>query len=396
VSGNTFDFAVGTLEPGDCGSFQINYTANCSTPLGITHCSEAHILPDASCNSGTGAKIQATAICDGDSVRLTLKNIGTVGMSNSHEFVIVEDLIMYMSTPFQLGPGASTTIATIANGSTYRIQSEQVPSGVVAAFIEGCGGFSQPGLPLVFAPSTTNSFVSTDCMVNVSSYDPNDLQAVPTGYAAAHFIEKNTPIQYTIRFQNTGTDIANSVVLLDTLSTYLDVRSIAPGAASHPYDVDIIDGNVLRFRFDRINLPDSASNQAASQGFVKFQINQLPNNPEGSKILNTAAIYFDNNAPVLTNTTLHTIGSQFIVVETNEANGLGKNLKVYPNPASTELFFELPTEVTKGNFVLTDALGRKVHEETFIGNRYRFERKQLPSGVYFFKMMDFTGKIILK
>lgn len=399
VSGNTFDFVLGTLAPGDCGTFQINYTTDCNTPVGITHCSEAHIFPDAGCITnpgGSGALLKASADCDGDSVRLSLKNIGNAEMATAHEFVIVEDLIMYMSTPFQLGPGESTTVAAVANGATYRIQSEQVPSGVVSAFVEGCGGFSQSGLPLVFPLSTTNSFVSTDCMVNVSSFDPNDKQAVPTGYAAEHFIEKNTPLQYNIRFQNTGTDTAYTVVLLDTLSAYLDVRSIAPGAASHPYDVDIINGNVLRFRFDRINLPDSTSNPAASQGFVKYEINQLPNNPEGSKILNTAAIYFDNNAPVLTNTTLHTIGSKFISVETDEANALGKNLKVYPNPASTELFFELPTEVTKGNFVLTDALGRKVTEETFIGNRYRFERKQLPSGVYFFRIMDFTGKIILK
>ena len=60
-------------------------------------------------------------------------------------------------------------------------------------------------------------------------------------------------------------------------------------------------------------LPDSNVNEPASHGFIKFRIQQKASNPTGARIENTAAIYFDYNAPVLTNTTWHTIGNDFII-----------------------------------------------------------------------------------
>lgn len=53
------------------------------------------------------------------------------------------------------------------------------------------------------------------------SFDPNDKAAFPVGYGDEHFIERNTSIDYRIRFQNTGTDTAFNVVIVDTLSAWL-------------------------------------------------------------------------------------------------------------------------------------------------------------------------------
>lgn len=54
-------------------------------------------------------------------------------------------------------------------------------------------------------------------------------------------------------------------------------------------------------------LPDSNVNEAASHGFTSFRVKQVPNLPVGTLIENSAAIYFDFNAPVITNTSWHTI-----------------------------------------------------------------------------------------
>ena len=79
-------------------------------------------------------------------------------------------------------------------------------------------------------------------------------QAIPSGFGAEHYILPNTDIQYTIRFQNTGTDTAFRVVILDTLAKALDPASITPGPASHPYSWRLEDEGVLRFTFNPIAL----------------------------------------------------------------------------------------------------------------------------------------------
>ena len=66
------------------------------------------------------------------------------------------------------------------------------------------------------------------------------------------------------------------------------------------------------FIFNNIQLPDSNVNEPASHGFVKFKINQRANNPLGTVIENKAGIYFDFNEAVITNSTHHVLGENFV------------------------------------------------------------------------------------
>ena len=75
-------------------------------------------------------------------------------------------------------------------------------------------------------------------------------------------------------------------MVVDTISPFLDLATIRPGASSYPYDLDIGPGNVIRFSFSDIMLPDSNVNEAASHGFVKFKIDQQRDNPIGTIITN--------------------------------------------------------------------------------------------------------------
>ena len=80
----------------------------------------------------------------------------------------------------------------------------------------------------------------------------------------------------------------------------------------------------------------------AHNGFVKFKIQQKLNNPNGTKIYNSAGIYFDYNAPIITNRTFHTIGQNFVTVQLintiKNSKYNVKEVKVFPNPATEHIF----------------------------------------------------------
>ena len=141
------------------------------------------------------------------------------------------------------------------------------------------------------------------------SWDPNSKSVDPPGVGQYGVVPITTDhLDYTIRFQNTGNATAANVVLRDPLDADLDPTSIVLLGRSHtPSDVRIEPGNELVFRFNGINLPDSGSDYLGSEGFVKFRMRVMPGLPSGTAITNNAGIYFDLNAPVITNSTLTTL-----------------------------------------------------------------------------------------
>ncbi|MBX2928972.1 MAG: T9SS type A sorting domain-containing protein [Saprospiraceae bacterium] len=411
LGNNVFSFSIGNLEAGACGNFSIDFLLSCDAELGQTHCSTARILPDTLCpqlSEWSGANIEVEGFCEGDSVYLLIKNTGPGNMTEPLHFIVVEDVIMYMQDEFQINSGQIHPLPPIpAGGQTWRLEAEQVPAhpypGNVAVAVEGCNGINMTGLVNIFPMENPNPFIAVDCQENIGSFDPNDKTAAPAGYGQEHFIRPDTEIEYLIRFQNTGTDTAFRVVILDTLSQWLNPKSVRPGAASHPFNFEILHGEVLRFTFDNILLPDSTTNEPASQGFVKFSVKQEPNLNEGTRIENTASIYFDFNEPIHTNTVFHTIGNDFIRVVSDTRNnpaGLGP-LKVFPNPAAEDVTFLLPPDAPDAAaFLLYDRLGRVVSQGAFQGGTFRFQRGAFASGVYFYRIemngrMLYSGKVLL-
>ncbi|MEM6262560.1 MAG: PKD domain-containing protein [Bacteroidota bacterium] len=141
-----------------------------------------------------------------------------------------------------------------------------------------------------------------------TSFDPNTKQVFPKGIGMRGFIEPTeNEMDYTVRFQNTGNDTAFFVVIRDTLDSDLDVSSIQIEGYSHDFSLNIEDDEVLVFTFANINLPDSSTDFTGSQGFVAYSINHDGTLPVGTEINNRAAIYFDFNAPIITNTVTNTV-----------------------------------------------------------------------------------------
>lgn len=151
----------------------------------------------------------------------------------------------------------------------------------------------------------------------IGSYDPNDKQVYPAGACEEGYISHEQLLTYTIRFQNTGTAEAHNIYILDTLNNRLDKNTVRVIAASHTMHTEYLEGNVLRFAFDNIYLPDSTTNESESHGYVIYEISTKPSASNGSVIENGAAIYFDFNDPVITNTVSNTLTDE--VPETDTA-----------------------------------------------------------------------------
>lgn len=179
--------------------------------------------------------------------------------------------------------------------------------------------------------------VSREDEIVVGAWDPNDKQVFPyhTGnsWDGGVIYETEEELEYLIRFQNTGTAPANFVIIRDTLDANLIPETIREIDTKHNVVVSIEDGNVLVFTFNNIYLPDSSVDFDASIGFARFKINRVAGLPIGTEIKNTAAIYFDYNAPVITNTPVSTIGMPLSAKKVS--NVLAAN--VMPNPFNHQL-----------------------------------------------------------
>ncbi|MCP4439594.1 MAG: T9SS type A sorting domain-containing protein [Aureispira sp.] len=401
-TGNTYTFPINNLDINECGQFYIYTQVDCdSTVVGQTHCTEAHIFPDTTCldvADWDGSDIQVTASCDSDSIYFTISNIGSGPMATARNYWIAEDHIMMLMGTYNLGAGQSTQIAIPATGKTYRLEAEQAPNHplrtIAAANIERCG--SNPagiqyslGIIPQYSPDDESPFIAIDCQQNVGSWDPNDKQAFPKGYGEQHYIYQNQSLDYKIRFQNTGTDTAFNIVVLDTISPFLDISSIQVGASSHPYTWELMGQNIVKFTFSNIMLPDSNINEPASHGFIKFQIDQIYNNTLGTVIENQAAIYFDFNAPVLTNTTMHTIGEDFITlsIRNPETPSSSIQAKIYPNPMQTQATVVIDSEnIENIQFKLYNTMGQLVYEKQSAVSTFQIEAKNLPQGIYLYTL----------
>ncbi|MGB1031222.1 MAG: FG-GAP repeat domain-containing protein, partial [Flavobacteriales bacterium] len=140
------------------------------------------------------------------------------------------------------------------------------------------------------------------------AYDPNDKTATPAGYTEDHFLLAETAQEFLVRFQNTGNAPAQTVVVRDTLNANYDLSSFEMIATSHTANI-IFNQNTreLTFQFNDIQLPDSTCCEADSHGFISYRLKSKPNLPAGTLLENTAYIFFDNNEPIVTNTTFVTI-----------------------------------------------------------------------------------------
>lgn len=411
VAGNIVHFELGTVLPSYASNWQpiqITVLADCALQIGQQVCITSEVAPAVPCNTPPnwqGAIIAVDGYCDDDSAYFEIKNIGSGPQVAPLDFVIVEDQIVLKMGNFNLPPGGiqAENAMYFQDSTSLMMTADQEPGAPaqdpVVFNLTNCSGMNGGGNG--GGGGGNSMFTAQQCFLVTNSYDPNDKNAYPLGFGASHIVQPGTPLEYTIRFQNTGNDTAFTVILRDTLDKNFDFARVELLGSSHRYSFAQIENSILHFRFDNILLPDSATNAAASQGFVQFRVYPKANLPLGTQVKNRAAIYFDFNPPILTNTVSRIYDKYFVVSNDEPSRPDQLKVAVAPNPFVTETFFKLPADAPVGNYRLEifDAAGRQLRSLEFSENQCRLGREGLPQGLVFWKISEngwlrASGKIL--
>ncbi len=235
-------------------------------------------------------------------------------------------------------------------------------------------------------PSDDTSVVSA---VAFASYDPNIKSESHAGVLTKAEGNNGEWLTYAIYFQNTGTYKAFNITVKDTLSDKLDWSTLQMVSASNNYKLHIDKGNIGTWYFENINLPDSFVSKSGSHGYIIYRIKSKKSLVPGTKIYNSAGIYFDYNLAVQTNTEQTTILNSLLPVtlinftakNSGKFNELNWQTTQEINAASfmvqhsydSRLFNTIGTVQALGNSDITQAYGYIDADPTQGVNYYRLK-----------------------
>lgn len=213
-----------------------------------------------------------------------------------------------------------------------------------------------------------------------NSLDPNDKICLEGTTVSTSTIGEY--VHYKIRFENTGTFVAENVVIKDMIdTTQFDVNSLITLSASHTYSTRIFEENKVEFIFENINLP---FNDANNDGYILFKIKTMPNLVSGDTFSNTASIYFDYNFPIETNT-----ATTIIQALENPDFDFESYFRIAPNPVNDILTIQKKSNIEITTLSIYNALGQLVLIVT--QPDASIDVSNLKSGNYFVKVISTSG-----
>ncbi len=215
----------------------------------------------------------------------------------------------------------------------------------------------------------------------VNSFDPNDKTCLEGTIITPSMV--GNYVHYVIRFENDGTANAQNIVVKDLIDTNkFDVATLIPLSGSASYVTRITNSNQVEFVFENINLPFTAG---ANTGYVAFKIKTKPNLVLDDSFSNTASIFFDYNAPIVTNTATTTVG-----ILANQDFDFNTYFSVYPVPAKQVLNLQMKETIGVKSIAIYNSLGQVVLALPNTYNSTGIDVSALQTGSYIIKL--FTDK----
>ena len=320
--------------------------------------------------------------------RLTYKNKGTMAQSGTVRFTFDDAVLDYVSaTPNPTGqivneltwnftnlqPFETKVITFILNVNST-LETPPVNVGDILPYVATVESVATDATP------TNNTFALNQTVVN--SFDPNDKTCLEGAKIAPSMVGEY--VHYMIRFENTGNYPAENIVVKDMIDTSkFDMATLTPLDASHDFATRITEGNKVEFIFQNINLPFE---DATNDGFVAFKIKTKPTLVVGNTFTNSASIYFDYNAPIVTNT-----ASTLIQTLGNQEFDLSRYITLYPNPAKDVLNINAKSDITISSIQVYNTLGQLVIVIPSAQGVEAINVSSLKTGNYFIKIVSDKG-----
>lgn len=398
---NLLVFDIGTVEVGQCGEFTLDFIENCESELGQIHCTSIRIFPDTVCYPDIPLLL-VDENCDGSLLNYSVTNrSGDLDMPLP--YYLLDNNGIVDTGSIIVPPNETVTISYDTGGSEDMYQFVLSPDDQayqIATGLKGCNENAN-SFDMHYLAKSLLPFKNTDCIPNIGSYDPNDKTAQPVGVGNENAIPPKTDLEYLIRFQNTGTDTAFTVKVVDTLSHFLNSSSLRVLAASHLFEVEFVDQSVdgedvILFTFNDILLPDSTTNQEASNGWIKFSVELEDELEESTLIENKAAIYFDFNLPIITNTVHHIIRTPDVILTSLDREWQTLPVQLHPNPTSGDIFIDLNTVYKKIQVTLRTPLGQTIFRQEFYQERRIPLKIATNPGIYFLELQTEEGRALVK
>lgn len=229
----------------------------------------------------------------------------------------------------------------------------------------------------------------------IAAYDPNYKEVSPQGITAQGLIApKDSILNYVIHFQNEGSYFAQNIIVVDTLDPDLDWTSLKPGYSDHKFTATISENGILTYTFNNIKLPWKASyGDALSSGMFAYSIKTKRNLPLGTTFVNGAAIYFDYNAPIITNKTLNTLDDMFVGIKQTD-NLQGNETIVFPNPSSSMITIN-GIDLIK-NIEVYNVAGARLFTQSCLNKTQTLQLQNFADGIYFVKVIYNNGLNVTK
>ncbi|WP_162128233.1 DUF7619 domain-containing protein [Flavobacterium phycosphaerae] len=349
----------------------------CLEPTGVTHNDlEIVLLPIDLARPGFDAyykiiyKNKGTSIQNG-SINLTFDDnvIDFVGATPLIQNVAENNLTWSFSNlaPFE------TRVINVSFNLNSPVETPPLVSGDILHYVATIVGA---------VDETPIDNVSTLNQLVLNSHDPNDKTCLEGTTITPSMVGEY--VHYIIRFENTGTTNAENIVVKDMIdTTKFDISTLIPLSGSAPFETRIANTNRVEFIFQNINLPfDDANND----GYVAFKIKTKPTLVVGDTFTNSASIFFDYNAAIVTNAFATTV--QALATQDFDFNAY---FSLYPVP--TKQMLNLQTKETIGvkSIEIYNLLGQMVIAIPNAATVSSIDVANLKAGTYFIKVNTDKG-----
>lgn len=324
----------------------------------------------------------------GTHYRIVYRNNGTTTSSGTIKFEYNNNKLSFLTATENVSSQTANTLAfDFTNLKPFETKTIDLNFTVFASPTTNINDEVISSVTVITASGDDQTEKDNNFTLNqtvIGSYDPNDITCLEGKQVLIE--DSDEFLHYIIRFQNTGTASAINVSVQNILDSKLDWTSMQLESLSHSGKVEIKDGKEIKFIFNKINLPDSTTDEPHSHGFIAYKIKPLNNVVAGDIINNKTDIYFDFNPRITTNTasTLFTSTLSVLESDVNQYN-------IYPSPTTGLLNIQANTIIEKVSVI--DVNGRLVKEFQFNTPALstQLDLTHLTKGIYFLKIKSAQG-----